>query len=102
MGGIEVVTDQLRTAAKQIGAAADGVAGAHPQDLLDPVGPALVGSASAGAAGVLAGSWSTRFSGWVTDARAQQRDLDASAASYDGSDRSAADGFAPRGRGRAE
>jgi hypothetical protein len=102
MGDIEVVTDQLRAAAKQIGAAADGVAGARPEDLLDPVGTALPGSASAGAAAVLAGSWGTRFSGWVTDARSQRSDLDASAASYDGSDTSAASSFAPRGRVRPE
>jgi hypothetical protein len=102
MGDIEVVTDQLRAAAKQIGAAAEGVAGTHPPDLLDPVGTALPGSASAGAAAVLAGSWSTRFSGWVTDARSQRLDLDASAASYDGSDRSAATAFAPRGPVRTQ
>ena len=91
-----VVTSQLRRAATQIGAAADGVHGASPHGLLDAVGPALAESASAGAADTLSGSWRTRFAGWVTDARAQRQKLDASAASYDGTDDAAATSFAPR------
>ena len=97
MSDIEVVTGRLRQAAAQIGAAADGVHGAAPHALLDAVDAALPGSASAGAASTLCGSWQTRFAGWVDDARAQRQRLDASAASYDGTDEVAATSFAPRG-----
>ncbi len=96
MGDIEVVTGQLRSAAKQIGAAADGVQGAAPHLLLDPVPGALAGSASAGAARSLAAVWQTRFADWASDARAQQGRLEASAAAYDGTDDVSAQGFAPR------
>lgn len=97
MSDIEVVTGQVRRAATQIGTAAEGVHAAAPHGLLDAVAPALAGSASAGAANTLSGSWQTRFAGWVGDARAQRQRLDASAASYDGTDETAATGFAPRG-----
>jgi hypothetical protein len=97
MSDIEVVTSQLRQAAAQIGSAADGVQRADPHALLDAVDPALAGSASAGAAKTLSGSWQTRFAAWVRDARAHGQSLAASAATYDGTDEAAATSFAPRG-----
>lgn len=101
MSDIEVVTGRLRAAATQLGAAAQGVHGASPHGLLDAVATALPGSASAGAASTLSGSWQTRFAGWVADARAQRQRLTASAASYDGTDEATATTFVPRGA-RAE
>jgi hypothetical protein len=96
---IEVVTADLRHAAEQIGSAADGVGTADPHATLDAVGSALPGSATAGAASTLTAAWRSRFAAWSADARAQQQELDASAASYDGTDELAASQLARHGTG---
>ena len=86
MSGFEVVAQQLRAAADQIGSAADGVRFHEPSRSVARVGSALRGGQSAAAAASLQNAWSDRFHAWHDDAVAQRRNLIASADSYDASD----------------
>jgi hypothetical protein len=86
MSGFEVVADQIRSAAGQAKAAADGVKGADPSGDVGDVAVALPGSESAEAAAKLTDAWKQRFQGWYDDGVAQGERLTASADSYDVSD----------------
>jgi hypothetical protein len=86
MSGFEVVADQIRSAARQLKAAADGVKGADPSGDVADVAAALPGSESAAAATTLTDAWKKRFQGWYDDGVAQGEKLTASAESYDVSD----------------
>lgn len=90
MSGFEVVAGQIRTAATQVQAAADGVEDADPSSDIGEVASALPGSQSAGAAATLVDVWRRRFTGWHDDAQAHAANLTASADSYDASDQQAA------------
>jgi hypothetical protein len=83
MSGFEVVADQIRSAAGQAKAAADGVKGADPSGDVGDVSAALPGSESAEAAAKLTDAWKQRFQGWYDDGVAQGEKMTASAESYD-------------------
>jgi hypothetical protein len=84
--GFEVVAADIRDAARQLKAAADGVRGADPSDDLGPVASALRGSRSAAAATTLESAWQQRFRDWSDDAEAESTAMVASADTYDASD----------------
>lgn len=86
MSGFEVVADQIRSAAGQVKAAAEGVKGADPSGDVSDVAAAMPSSESAAAAAKLTDAWRQRFQGWYDDGVAQGEKLTASAASYDVSD----------------
>ena len=88
--GFEVITQDIRDAARKAAAAANGVGRADPSDDVDGISTALPGSQSAGAAERLSTAWGDRFRGWKADALDLQERCNAGADAYDASDHAAA------------
>jgi len=84
--GFEVVAGQIRSAARQMRAAAQGVRGADPSGEVGDVATALPGSQSSGPARRLANAWEERFRAWHDDGVSQADRMGDSADSYDASD----------------
>lgn len=85
-GGVDVETNAVIKAAKEIESAAAGVNRGDPHSDVDKIADALPGSSSAGAASTLQSKWKTRFSDWERDAETQGTELRASASTYDETD----------------
>lgn len=85
-GEIQVITSEIRSAAREFEAAARGVLAASPgKDVADIPG-AMPGSRSAGAAQQLSSAWTDQFKKWHDDAMKQHENLIGSADDYDAAD----------------
>lgn len=96
-GGVEVETNALGRAGKQMQLAAQGAEKGNPSDDLAGIGKAIPGSLSAAAATTLSTTWGKRFTRWKTDAGQNGTDMIDSADTYVASDSGAADRHGQKG-----
>lgn len=91
--GYEVVQSDIRDAAADLQAVADGVDGADPSSAVADIVAAMPGSASSAAASLLTGTWSGRFRTWSQDAGQRSQALATNADNYDAAEHAAAERF---------